>query len=203
MDFLVFGASGRTGGAFVRQAVAANHAVGAFVRDASSLPAGVDAHVGDVLDAAAVSAAIRGTPTIIIALGGVDALTRGAANVIDAATSAGVRRVLGVVGAGVLQADAARQRHEMPDYPPRFRPIGAAHAAVLTALRASPLEWTLACTPNIVDGPATGTFAERADYLPDGTGSISTGDIAAFLLREAIASRYPRSRVGLNGSPRA
>jgi uncharacterized protein len=201
MELLVFGASGRTGEAFVRHALAANHAVAVVVRDRTSAPAGTDVRMADVLDATAVASAVRGTHdgAIVITLGGVDALTRGCANVIAAAREQNVRRVLGVVGAGVLQADATRRRHELPDYPPFLRPIGAAHQAFLAALEASDLDWTLACTPNIVDGPATGRIAVQRDYLPDGTGAITTEDIAAFLLTEAAERRYSRARVGLNG----
>jgi uncharacterized protein len=202
VEFLVFGASGRTGGAFVEQALQAGHAVSAFVRQPTSV-AGVDVRVGDVLDAASVRAAVPAGATIVVALGGIEALTVGTANIVSAATAAGARRVLGVVGAGVLQADAHRRRHELPDYPARFRPIGAAHEAFHAALRGSSLDWTLACTPNLVDGPANGPYAATADYLPEGTGRIPFATVAAFLLDVAVDERadrrFARMRVGLNG----
>jgi putative NADH-flavin reductase len=201
MDFLVFGASGRTGSAFVRQALAAGHGVSAFLRDPrSAMPKDVRFTVGDVLDTAAVTSAVASTHTIVITLGGTSAMEVGCANVIQAAVGVGARRLLGVVGAGVLQVDANRQRHELSEYPPQFRVIGAAHQAFHNALRVSPLDWTLACTPRLVDGERTDAFSTTADYLPEGTGSITTGDVAAFLLGEAVAPRFVRSRVGLNGS---
>jgi putative NADH-flavin reductase len=201
MEFLVFGATGRTGGAFVGQALAGGHGVVAFVRNPeSAVPAGVAVKVGDVLDPATVRSVVQKEHVLVITLGGGDALTKGCANVIDAAVAAGARRLLGVVGAGVLQADGTRLRSELPDYPPRFREIGVAHRAFYEALRSSPLEWTLACTPRIIDGPRTDAYRALADFLPDGTGQIATGDIGAFLLGEAVASGLVRSRVGLNGS---
>jgi putative NADH-flavin reductase len=200
VDLLVFGATGRTGAAFVRQALAAGHGVTAFVRSAEAVTAGAQVRVGDVLDRAAVASAVERRHVVVVTLGGGDALTVGCANVIDAAVAAGARRVLGVVGAGVLQADAAHLRSELPDYPPRFRAIGAAHRAFYEALRASPLDWTLACTPRLVDGPRTGAYRALADYLPDGSGAVTTEDVAAFLLEEASERRFARAKVGLNGA---
>jgi putative NADH-flavin reductase len=200
IDFLVFGVTGRTGAAFARQALAEGHRVAALVRDrAAVVPAGVAVTVGDVLDAAAVDAAVGREQVIVVTLGGAAALTTGCSNVIRAAASAGARRVLGVVGAGVLQADAGRLRHERPDYPAQLHAIGAAHRAFYEALRASPLEWTLACTPRLLDGGRTHALRSMADYLPDGTGSVTTEDVAAFLLEEAVHPRFMRARVGLNG----
>ena len=201
MQVLVFGASGRTGRAFASQALAAGHDVAAFVRNPeATLPEGVTVTTGDVLDAAAVAAVVRSDHTIVVTLGQVDALTIGAGHVIRAAVAAGARRLLGVVGAGVLQADAERFRHELPDYPAPFRVIGAAHKAFFDALQASALDWTLACTPRLVDGPRTGATRVVARYLPEGTGAITTSDVAAFLLAEAVEPRFVRERVGLNGT---
>jgi putative NADH-flavin reductase len=201
MDFLVFGASGRTGSAFVRQALAAGHGVSALVRDAKTkLPDGVITSIGDVLNPEHVTAAVRREHTIVITLGGLDSLTAGCANIIRAASAVGAQRLLGVVGAGVLQADETHQRHEMPDYPPRFRPVGAAHQAFYAAASASPLNWTLVCAPNIVDRPRTNAYHTLANYFPEGTGAIATEDLAAFLLEEALTPRYLRSRVGMNGA---
>jgi len=199
MKFLVFGATGRTGAAFVRQALAAGHEVAALVRNpAASLPDGVAVTTGDVLDADEVASVVHGDHAMVVTLGRVDSLTTGCANVIRAAASAGARRLLGVVGAGVLQADASRFRHELPDY--RFRIIGAAHRAFYDALDASALDWTLACLPRLLDGPRTDAFRVSASYLPEGTGSITTEDVASFLLGEAVDPRYVRQRVGLNGT---
>jgi putative NADH-flavin reductase len=200
MDFLVFGATGRTGSAFSRQALAAKHRVSALLRDPrAGVADGVDVTTGDVLDAARVAALVREHHVIVIALSGA-ALDPGSSNVIRAAVGAGSRRVLGVVGAGVLQADPTRLRSELPTYPPGLRAIGAAHRALYEALRTSPLDWTLACTPRLVEGAQTGALRTMADHLPDGTGAVTTEDVAAFLLEEALAPRFVRTRVGLNTS---
>ena len=75
-----------------------------------------------------------------------------------------------------------------------------AYKAFYEALKVSALDWTLACTPRLVDGPPTDAFRSSADYLPEGTGSITTEDVASFLLCEAVDAHHVRERVGLNGS---
>ena len=200
MDFLVLGATGRTGSAFARQAIEKGHHVSALVRDPSKAALdGAQLATGDVLDEAAVRSVVRQHHVIVIALSGAS-VAAGSATVIRAAVGAGTRRLLGVVGAGVLQADATRLRNQLPDYPPPLRQIGAGHHAFYEALKSSSLEWTLACTPRLVEGPKTDALRMTADYLPDGTGSVTTEDVAAFLLEEAVTPRFIGARVGLNSS---
>jgi putative NADH-flavin reductase len=202
MDIVVFGARGRVGSAVVSQALAAGHRVTALVRESKGLPThpSLEVVVGDVLDAEATLGAMREGAVAISVLGGEDAIVRGNQNVLAAATACGVRRVLGVSGAGVLQADATHLRSDMPDYPARFRVVGAAHRAFYDALVASGLDWTLVCTPNIVDGGADAPLTASADVLPSGTFQVTTGAVAAFLLREAAEGRFVKRRVGVNGA---
>jgi putative NADH-flavin reductase len=203
----VAGATGRTGKALVARAVAAGHRVTAFVRDrakAAALPGTVAIVEGDILDAAAVAAAVRPEHVIVSTLGGAGpagpgtALSAGTANLVAAARASGVTRIVALVGAGVLQADATRLRNELPGYPPFLAAIGKEHTAVFHALRDSGLDWTLVCAPDIADADATNTSVVKADYLPDGTGKITTGELAAVILRELEAPAFVRSRVGVN-----
>jgi putative NADH-flavin reductase len=207
LHFFLAGATGRSGRAFATAACAAGHRVTAFVRrpDARSvLPAEATIVQGDVLDADAVARSVAGEHIIVSTLGGGapnapgSALSAGTANLVAAATARGARRMMAVVGAGVLQADEHHLRNEMPGYPPFLVEITKEHTAVWHALRASTLDWILACAPDIADGPASGKCAVAANVLPDGTRRVTTGDIAAFLVREAEAPRFSRTRVGLN-----
>jgi putative NADH-flavin reductase len=204
LHFFVAGATGRTGRAFVAAARAAGHRITAFVRRRDGLPDGVAIVEGDVTDASAVARAITREHVVVSTLGGGapaapgTALSIGTANLVAAATACGARRVLAVVGAGVLQADEQRLRNALPDYPPFLRGVAVEHASVYRALSGSTLDWTLVGSPNIADGAASGRCVTTADYLPDGTGAVTTGDIAAFLVGEAESPRFARSRVGLN-----
>lgn len=192
MNILVFGATGRVGKACVDRALAAGHHVSAVIRDPKVTIANVDITIGNATDPDIV---LKDDHAIVGALGGAEALTKGYANIVRAA---GTRRLIALVGAGVLQADATRLRNQLPEYPPRLREIGAAHQTVYETLRDSSLDWTLVCVPNIVEGPPTNNARSKLDYLPQGKGSITTGDIAAFMIEELAARRYARARVGLN-----
>jgi hypothetical protein len=58
---------------------------------------------GDVLDPAAVARVMRRTP-VIATLGGAEALAEGMQVIVDAMKARGERRILSVVGAGVMHA---------------------------------------------------------------------------------------------------
>ena len=71
--------------------------------------------------------------------------------------------------------------------------------AFYDALVVSGLDWTLVCTPNITPGDVHAPLVATANVLPPGTFQVTTGAVAAFLLREAADGRFLRSRVGING----
>jgi uncharacterized protein len=196
MRILVFGASGRTGLRVVRAAVERDLAVAAFVRDPGRVT-GVELHVGDVSRQEDVAAAVRADDVVVSCLGG-GGIGAGTANIVAAMQRVGARRIVAVVGAGVLQHDDKTLRNEQPDYPPPLRAIGKEHQAVFDALRTSSLAWSLVCTPRLVDGEATGRMIVQRDYLPAGSFSVTTGDVAALLVGEAVSGEG-RGRLGVNG----
>jgi putative NADH-flavin reductase len=134
MHIFVAGATGRVGRSFVEQALAAGHELTAFVRKRGELRDSVAVIEGDVIDAAAVRAAVVGD-AIVSTLGGGSpkapgtALSAGTGNLVAAAQARGLRRMLAVVGAGVLQADETRLRNELPGYPPFLAAISREHTA--------------------------------------------------------------------------
>jgi hypothetical protein len=202
---LVFGATGRTGRRVVAEALARSLRVAVFVRDGTAAPAGAErVYVGDVRDADAVRAAVMAGDRIVAALGGGGpggvgtAMSEGARAIVAAARANEAARILAVTGAGVLQLDATRQRHEAPDYPPQFRAVGAEHRAIHEALAGSGVSWAVVATPRLVDADATGSLVRESDYLPAGTGTVTTGDVAALLVDEAIRPTA-EGRIGVNG----
>ena len=205
MRLALLGATGRTGRQLVAQAGAAGHAVRALVRTPGALaPApALDVVHGDVLDPAAVDRVVAGADAVLSALGGRGLVDPGVARsagmrlVVDAMARHGVARVLAVGGGGVLDLPGVGLRSERPGYPEAFRQVTREHHGTWTALRESGLAWTLVCTPDIVDGPPTGTWRALADLMPEGGRRISTGDVARFMLEELDAGAYVRRRVGL------
>ena len=208
MHLLVLGASGRTGTRLVQQAIEAGHRVRAWVRDPGRLgldPGGLDLHVGDVRDPAAWTGALEGIEAVFGALGGGgpegpgDVRHEGIRQAIAAMRAAGVRRLLAVGGAGVLQGQDGLLRQEGPTFPPRFRAVSASHARAWRQMADSDLDWTFVCPPDLLDTPPSGDFSVAIDVLPDGSGRISRGDLAAFMIAAAEENSFRHARVGING----
>jgi len=113
MKAIVFGATGGTGLAAVRALIANGHQATAFVRSPDKLPADLGAEIisGDVLDAAAVAAAIPGHDAVIVALGATKrskaageagrVCATGTGHIITAMTASGVKRLLVVTTLGL------------------------------------------------------------------------------------------------------
>lgn len=113
MRVCIFGAGGRTGMPLVRLALQKGYDVTAFVHstaDKARLPKSPQLQVimGDILDRAAVSTAIKDANAIISVLGhkrGGDPRmqTKGIQHICEAAESLGVTRLISLTGTGVRQ----------------------------------------------------------------------------------------------------
>ena len=210
MILAIFGASGRTGRQVVAQAVERGHTVRALVRTGGALAgqAGVTEVVGDVLDPEAVARAVSGADAVLSALGGGPpsapgvTLSQGMLNIVAAMRAAGVHRVVAVANSGILDSPAGGLRMDQPDFADMYRAVALEHAGTWRALRESDRDWTLACAPDIVDGPSTASWDATPDVLPDGGRQIHTGNLADFMLDELTAERFVGSRVGVaDGEP--
>lgn len=202
----LFGASGRTGTRLLAAALAAGHTVRALVRDPSRLPShvGLEVVVGDVLNVMDVASVVQGTDGVLATLGGGTTAdpgtsrSQGMRNIIAAMERHGVSRIVGLGGAGVLDAaNGQGLRSERPGYPAVFKRVSAEHVAACAALQATSLDWTYVGPPDIPDGQATGSYRISANVFPDKGKALSTGDLAAFMLEEFSARRFVRQRVGI------
>ena len=205
MQLAVFGGTGRVGRRVVERALAAGHAVRALVRDPARLAprSRLDIVVGDVTDAGAVLATIEGSDAVVSARGGGPVerpgtvLSDGMRHVVAAMARSGVGRVLAVAGSGVLDDPTGGVRGEAPGFPPAYLAINAEHLGTWQALRASPLVWTLACCPDLVDGGSSGRYRVAADRLPEEATWIGVDDVADFLVAQLTSPAFHRRRVGL------
>lgn len=210
MIIAIFGGTGRTGRQLVAQALERGHTVRALVRTRGSLGdlAGVTEVVGDVLDADAVGRTVAGCEAVLSTLGGGPAeapgvtLSRGMRNIVAAMREAAVERVIAVANSGILDADGGGLRMDQPNFAEAYRAVTLEHAGTWAALRESDREWTLACVPDIVDGPSTGSWDATPDVLPEHGRRIHTGNLADFMLDELDADRFVGTRVGVaDGEP--
>lgn len=204
MLIALFGATGRVGSRFLDYALADSHTVRALVRDATRLSprAGLEIVHGDVLDAATVARVIAGADAVVSGLGGAgiedpgEAQSQGMRNIVAGMAEHGVRRVLGVAGAGILDSADGGLRHDQPGFPPMFKKVSDRHAEAWHAMRDSGLDWTMVATGDIVTGERTGAYRTLEALLPDGARRISVEDVADLLLRSLTDGTHKQRRVG-------
>jgi putative NADH-flavin reductase len=206
MRLLVFGASGRTGQEVVRQAAARGFQVTAFVRNPDKLrnaPATVSTRLGNVADADAVAASVKGHDAVVSALGVGTPLKHdadviaGIQHIVRAMEAHGVRRLIYVSFIGVRASRHAvgfilryvapiPLRHEISD-----------HEAKENLVRGSELDWTIVRPPKLTMGPRTGTYRTGESIRTSAPVPVlSRADLADFILQELEQPRFVR------GAPR-
>jgi uncharacterized protein len=195
---IVFGATGNAGRRLVACGLALGHTVTAFVRDRDKLarqwrgtpPPELRVVEGDVLDEAAVGAAIAGHDAVVNAAGHVNdgaAFTRLCALVVRQAEKrmAEPRRVWLFGGAAALDLPGTSWRGvDLPGMPAIYQ----AHRANWRMLEKSSTEWSLACPGPMVaapDGQPRGGLRIAPDIVP-----ISLGGWAGFAPRIALALAF-------------
>ncbi|SEL26468.1 NAD(P)-dependent oxidoreductase [Haloferax larsenii] len=191
MRITVFGASGRTGVPFVRQAVARGHDVVAFVRSADRFPVtdeSVTVVEGDAYEGTGVRDAVRDADAVVSVLGQTksgpdDLLTVGGDTVVAAMRDEGVSRYVTLVGAGVRKdGESVSLSGKVMGTLLKVLAGEVLDDATehVRRVRASDLEWTVVRAPRLTDGDATGAY--RHGDIDLGFESIARGDVATFLL---------------------
>jgi putative NADH-flavin reductase len=192
MRLALFGATGRAGGAILRESRAAGHTVRALVRTPG--PPGRDGpHVtviaGDVRDPAATGRVVDGTDAVVSAIGGtrpgnLAVLREGTAAILRAMQVAGVRRLIVIQGfhlpfpgdPGNPGAAAMRVMLRLWN-----RHLSTDTYQMAEVLRESDLDWTLIRMPRLTAGPPGADY--RTGQLALGPWStVTTGQVAHFTL---------------------
>jgi putative NADH-flavin reductase len=200
MRLALCGATGRAGGAILREACAAGHDVQALVR--SPGPPGrygprVTVIAGDVRDRAATGRVVDGTDAVISAIGGtrpgnLAVLQEGTAAILCAMQAAGVRRLIVIQGfhlpfpgdPGNFGAAAMRAMLRLWN-----RRLSADTYRMAEVLKASDLDWTLIRMPRLTAGqPGTGYRTGQLALGPWST--VTTGQVAHFTLTCLDASGF-------------
>lgn len=196
----VFGASGRTGGHLVQQALAAGHRVTAVVRDPAAFAreAGAEetgelevATVADVTDAAALRPVVAGRDAVLSALGPNRRKAPGIAGpatraITEAMDATGVRRVVvcSAMPVGPLPPGESLLTRTVvyPLVSAVFRDVYGDLAVMEEALRSSALEWTAVRPGRLSDKPFTGRYRRAVGGNLPGAGGISRADLACAML---------------------
>jgi uncharacterized protein len=207
MRIALFGGTGRTGGLLLAGALSRGHTVRALARrpEAIASQQGVEVIAGDLLshDGAEVAETITGCDAVMAAIGSAalgapgEAIGTGTAHIARACRALGVRRVVALAGGGILDLPEGGLRRDRVGYPAVFMPVSGEHLRAWQALEAHGIEYTLVCTPDLTDTPASGVYRVVERFMPEGGKRISRGDVAAVMLDAVESGRWPRQRIGL------
>ena len=203
MRLFILGANGKTGTQLVDLALARDHDVTAFVRSPAKVTRGhprLQVQRGDPHSADELARALPGHDVVLSALGvrppeafrPHTLVQECAASTVAAMTRAGVRRLV-LVSAAVL----------FPEKGLRFaffrwllthvrRDLGTAEEIV----RATPLDWTIARPPRLIEKPDE-TYRSRPDALPVDGFSMSFRAVGAFMLDAVEHQTHVHEIVGL------
>jgi putative NADH-flavin reductase len=188
MRLAVFGATGRTGDAIVRQGRAAGHEIHALMRSPGRLEV-EDVTIGDVRDQAAVERVVAGADAVVSAVGGtrpgnLAVLEHGTASILLAAERHRVSRLIVIQGFHLpFSGDPRGLGRPLVAMMLRAwnRHLSADTYRMAEVLRASELDWTLIRMPRLIAGPpGEGYRVGRLALGPWST--VTTGQVAHFTL---------------------
>lgn len=207
MKLIVFGATGQVGLQLVKQALWRHQSVKAFGRnvfDLSIEDEKLEKIKGALFDEAEVYHAMKGCDAVLSAIGGAfdgtdKARSLGMKNIITQMKKAGLKRIVALGNMSILNADEEHLLIDEENYPKEYLPVGNEHRKAYEYLKASGLNWTFVCSPDIINDGPTGDYITSKDYLPQpNKNQINAGDLAQFMLNELERNEYIQSRVGIS-----
>ncbi len=191
MKITVFGASGKVGKRFIKQALDAGHEVTAFIHKKQLKPhPALSIHKGDIYKPADVEEAISGSDVVVSALGSwgrvrKDILSTGMRHIIPAMKAHHVSRIVTLTGADVRdEVDALSSMHHIMHtvlfaIAHRTLKDGESH---ITLLRESGLEWTVLRSPAMNNVGQTNNFV-FSEKRPLPWQTVLRDDVARAILR--------------------
>jgi uncharacterized protein len=207
MKIVLFGATGNIGKVILDEALARGHAVTAVVRDPGRVVTRNDALTviqGDVAHPASFAAVLPGADAAIASLNDhadPGNVPKQAAVLLDALSSAGVRRFAWVGGAGSLEVAPGVRVIDDAHFPAEWKPSANAQVEALAVFRASKadIDWTyISPAAVIAPGERTGSYRVGADQLlvdAEGNSRISIADFAIGVLDRLEKGDAAKKRV--------
>lgn len=199
MRLLILGASGGTGRLLVDQALAAGHAVTAFVRDPTRLRithGNLQVAVGDVMRSGSIGPAVAGHDAVLSTLGnkpeGADRIrgqpdvpicSVGTGHAIAAMQAHGVRRLVVESSASVGDSSAFGRFPAPWVLQTLLRSVMADKEIQEAAVRASGLEWTIFRPVKMNDRARTDRVRVAHDLPWSLSSKVSRADVAAVMLQ--------------------
>ncbi len=207
MKLIVFGATGQVGLQLVKQALWKGYSVKAFGRNVFELEI-KNEHLeiikGALFDESEVYNALKDCDAVVSSIGGAfdgtdKARSLGMKNILKQMKKASVNRIVALGNMSILNADEDHLLLDAEDYPKEYLPVGNEHRKAFEYLKASGMDWTFVCSPDIINDGPTGNYITNKDYPPEpNLNHINAGDLAQFMLNELEKNEYVQARVGIS-----
>lgn len=210
-SILLVGATGATGQAIAKQALAAGIAVRALVRKPDQLPVSfaqnirnVEVVKGDVTDLTSLVHAMQGVDAVVSSLGTplilkeVRLLSEGTTNLLKAIEQTKVKRFLCITGMGA--GDSVGHGGFFYDriiLPLLLGRIYADKNRQEALIRASHLDWVIVRPAFLTNTPSTERYREISQFKNETMGKMSRSDVAYFMVKELQTQRYHQQSVNL------
>jgi len=197
MKIALIGASGNAGSQILAELSRRGHQITAIARHPEKIAAlpGVTPVKGDVYDAKALAALLRGHDAVASA---VHFTASDPQLLLDAVRAAGIKRYMVVGGAGSLEVAPGKKLIDQPDFPEAYKAEAAGGSTFLDMLRATTdLDWTfLSPSAMFVHGERTGVFRLGEDQLLSNAqgSSITFEDYAIAFVDELEHPKHIRRR---------
>ncbi len=129
----------------------------------------------------------------------VEVIADAARSLIEGLSQVGIRRLVVVGGAGVLEVEPGVEFVDSPNFFEEYRPLGLVHRQAYNLYQTSDLDWTFVCpAAEIAPGERTGKFQVGADRLltnEKGESRISAEDFAIAFVNEVETPQYIHHRL--------
>jgi putative NADH-flavin reductase len=200
MRLCIFGASGRTGSALIRQALGRGHAVTAFYRSDSraSPPRDVNIVWGDLFCRGDMDRAVRDADAVVCLYGQRPPryhtlFSPVTADVIEAMKTHGARRLLFITdvltGSGCFKRSLfLTAMHWL--IRKRYPALAQDRVQQEDLVQRSGLEWTIIKTLRLTAGPRTGSYQIGADLKVKAFSRVSREDLSAAILDQLDSAEF-------------
>lgn len=204
MKTAVFGATGKTGRLILDEIAAGGWTCSVLVRNREKLarPEGLTVIEGDARSLSEVRQTIARVDVVFscLAMSNIFApatdLSDAVKTIVQAMRDEGVRRLIAVASAGVLDHPTGGYRNK-EGFPDILKHVQAEHIRILEALRASRLDWTLMCPVYLQEDIPRGKGRYAFETLPPGSDETGYRDLAQMMVALVDDVESFQKRVGI------
>lgn len=204
MNIFLLGSTGRVGNEIAGRALQDGHAVTVLVRNPDRLQVSgerLNVLQGDALNSEDLARGMRGADVVVSALNtdGGTVLSESMPLIIEAMEAEGIRRIITIGTAGILQSRAEPEllRYQSSESKRRTTRAAEEHEKAFRFLQRSALDWTVVCPTYLPDGERLGNYRTEQDFLPESGKEISVPDTADFAYSLIESGEYVKVRVGI------